>query len=104
MSPFRFFDSDKAVTFGKTVVEEYAKIRALVDSNKKHAGRKADRTVGLIRKVAAFARTEKLNFYARSKMLAEIRNGLKDAGIEDAEVKEFVRALLLEALRPPPAK
>lgn len=99
MSVLKFFDSAKALAFGKTVAEEFCKVHALVDSNKKHAGRKPERMIVLIRKTSAFARTEQLNFYVRAKMLAEIKDGLKSAGVAQAEIDEFVRAIALEELR-----
>ena len=94
-----FMDSGKAVAFAKTITDEYCKVHALVDSNKKHAGRKSDRTIALIRKTSTFAQSEKLNFYVRAKMLAEIKQGLKNMGIPDAEAEDFVRAIAVEALR-----
>jgi hypothetical protein len=101
MSLFRFFDAEKAVTFAGTIVDEYSKVHTLVDSSKKHAGRKEDRTLTLIRKAAAFAQGEKLNFYVRAKMLSTIKGGLIDAGIESGVANEFVRAIAVEALRGP---
>jgi hypothetical protein len=101
MSLLRFFDSTKAVSFGQTVAEEFCKIHALRDHNKKHQGRKSDRTVTLVRKASDFTRSEKLNFYARARMLAEIKQKLKDAGVDDDETQDFVRAIALERLRAP---
>jgi|SRR5450432_996409 hypothetical protein len=100
MSLFNFFRSEKAVDFAKTVVSEYCEVHALVDSGKKHAGRRPARVIALIRRISVFTRTEKLNFYVRAKMLAEIKSGLKDAGIADTEVEEFIRDVTVEELRP----
>ncbi|HWY24949.1 MAG TPA: hypothetical protein VNX47_08510 [Nevskia sp.] len=101
MAWLRFFDSGRAVAFARTVIDEYCKVHALSDHNRKHAGRKSDRNIALVRRASAFARSEKLNFYVRAKMLAEIKNGLKDAGIATAEADEFVRTVALETLRRP---
>ena len=96
----RFFDAAKAVRFGKDIAEEFCKVHALRDRNRKHQGRKGERTVALVRKVSAFARAEQLNFYTRAKMLAQIKQGLKDAGVDDAETEDFIRAIVVERLRP----
>jgi hypothetical protein len=101
MPLLRFFDSAKAVDFGKAVAEEFCRIHALQDRNKKHQGRKSDRTVALVQKASKFSHSEKLNFYARAKMLAEIKQGLKDGGIDAAETQDFIRAIALERLRAP---
>lgn len=100
MSLFNFFRSEHAVKFAQTVVREYCEVDALVDSSKKHAGRKPGRMIAMIRKTSAFARAEKLSFYARAKMLAEIKRGLREAGIDETEIEEFVRTVALEELRP----
>lgn len=96
----RFFDATRAVSFGKSIADEFCKVHALRDHNKKHLGRKGERTVALVRKASAFARAEKLNFYTRAKMLAEIKQGLKNAGVDEAETEDFVRAIVMERLRP----
>lgn len=101
MTLLRFFDAAKAVDFGKNIAQDFCQIQALRDKNKKHANRKSDRTIALVQKASAFTRAEKLNFYVRAKMLAEIKQGLKDGGVDDAEAEEFVRAVVLEAVRPP---
>jgi hypothetical protein len=101
MSLLRYFDAEKAVTFAGTIVDEYRKVHSLTDSSKKHAGRKEDRTVALVRKAAAFASGEKLNFYVRSKMLSTIKGGLIEAGIDSDVASEFVRSIAVEALRGP---
>lgn len=101
MALLRFFDSAKAVSFGRTVSEEFCRIHALRDHSKKHQGRKSDRTVALVQKASSFTRTEKLNFYGRARMLAEIKQQLKDAGVDEAETAEFIRAIALERLRKP---
>lgn len=100
MALLRFFDSARAVSFGDTVAEEFCKIHALRDRNKKHQGRKPERLVALVRKTSAFTREEKLNFYARARMLAQIKDKLKSAGIDSADTEEFIRAIALERLRP----
>ncbi|MDR3389189.1 MAG: hypothetical protein P4L92_19270 [Rudaea sp.] len=100
MSLLDFFRSGKAVGFAKTVVGEYCQVNALVDSGKKHAGRKPERMIAIIRRISAFARAERLNFYVRARMLAAIKSGLKEAGIPADEVEEFIRAVTLEELRP----
>lgn len=100
MALLRFFDSAKAVSFGDTVAEEFCKIHALRDHNKKHQGRKPERLLALIRKTSAYTREQKLNFYARARMLAQIKEKLKAAGVDGAETEEFIRAVALERLRP----
>ena len=100
MALLRFFDSAKAVRFGDTVAEEFCKIHALRDRNKKHQGRKPERLVALVRKTTAFTREEKLNFYARARMLAQIKDKLNSAGVGRDEAEEFIRAIALERLRP----
>ena len=101
MSLFRFFDTATATGFAKTVVEEYCSVRALVDSSKKHAGRKPERMIALIRRISTFIRAQNLNFYVRAKMFSEMKRGLAEAGVDNDEIEEFVRAALLEALRSP---
>jgi hypothetical protein len=99
MAMLRFFDSAKAVAFADTVVDEFAKIHQLVDTHKKHAGRKTERTVTLVQKVSVFSRNEKLSIFVRAKMLARIRDGLKERGVEPAEIAKFERAIMLESLK-----
>lgn len=95
-----FFGPNKSAGFAKTVVEEYCRVDALVDSGKKHAGRKPERMIAIIRRISGFARTEKLGVYGRAKLLAAIKSGLIGAGIPVAETEEFIEAVTLEELRP----
>lgn len=101
MAWLSYFDTGKAKAFARSIIDEYARLHALNDRNRKHAGRKSDRTLALVRKAAAYAHGEKLNFYVRARMLAEIKDGLKDAGVSAAEADDFVHTVALEALRGP---
>lgn len=101
MSLLRFFDTRKVRAFAKEVVAEYVKVNALVDSSKKHAGRKPERMVVLVRKISAFVRSEGLNFYLRAKLFSEIKDGLKAQGVKSEDADGFVRTTALEGLRLP---
>jgi hypothetical protein len=100
MKLFESFRTAKAVDFAKTVVTQYCQVAVLVDSSKKHAGRRPKRMIEIIRSVSTFARAEKLNFYVRAKMLTEIRYGLKAAGIDATDIDAFIRDIAVEELHP----
>jgi hypothetical protein len=93
-----WFDTKEVAAFSASIVDEYARLRKSVAVRHDSADKRLHKFDKLAMKVKAFMRDKKLNFYKKAKLLNQLRHGLHEHKVPEADISAFLKSLLLEPL------
>ncbi len=94
----RWFDTSEGSLFAEQIAGDYDKLRRSVVVRGDDAVKQAKKFGKLRQRVQEFQLEHKLNFYRKAKMLSDIKAGMNRRGIEEDEISEFLRSLLLKGI------
>ena len=94
----RWFDSREAVTFAKSIAEEFnAKFPpgSVVEPGKQTRPKDLKKIERILERIFAFGKEKRLNFYLKSRFLNTLMWELKERGYDETFVKRLIETITL---------
>ena len=95
---FGFFSTREVLAFAAEIVGEYDRLRRSTAMRHDSPAKRKQKFEKLTEKIEAYTRSNKLNFYKKSKMLFAIKQGLGEKGVAEEDIDALLNTLLVNGL------